>query len=241
MIKIKIINALAVIFLVVCMTQLSISSTQDIAKLGNNQDNQAVQNEIIESANDTVETTTAPAVEETTTVVEETTAEQTEPATQKPATTIAVTEPVAEQSVYVDEDMPVNNGFFTGEEFEMLCKVTYGEAGSLSKLQQAGVVWCILNRVDSEAYPNTIAKVITQPSQFYGYKASNPINPTTREVVNDVLARWIREKRGETDVGRVLPSEYMYFTGNGKENTFRLSSKTSSRAWDWSLPNPYGD
>lgn len=127
------------------------------------------------------------------------------------------------------------------EEISMLCKVTYGEAGSLSKTQQAAVVWCILNRVDSEVYPNTISEVITQKSQFYGYKESHPIVPETKEIVIDVLLRWENEQRGELDVGRVLPKEYMYFTGNGKENIFRLTSKSDSTAWDWSLPSPYSD
>lgn len=129
----------------------------------------------------------------------------------------------------------------TEEEISMLCKVTYGEAGSLSKTQQAAVVWCILNRVDSEVYPNTISEVITQKSQFYGYKESHPIVQETKEIVIDVLLRWENEQRGELDVGRVLPKEYMYFTGNGKENIFRLTSKSDSTAWDWSLPSPYSD
>lgn len=127
------------------------------------------------------------------------------------------------------------------EEISMLCKVTYGEAGSLSKTQQAAVVWCILNRVDSEVYPNTISEVITQKSQFYGYKESHPIVQETQEIVIDVLLRWENEQRGELNVGRVLPREYMYFTGNGKENIFRLTSKSDSTAWDWSLPSPYSD
>lgn len=127
------------------------------------------------------------------------------------------------------------------EEISMLCKVTYGEAGSLSKTQQAAVVWCILNRVDSEVYPNTISEVITQKSQFYGYKESHPIVQETQDIVIDVLLRWENEQRGELDVGRVLPREYMYFTGNGKENIFRLTSKSDSTAWNWSLPSPYSD
>ena len=127
------------------------------------------------------------------------------------------------------------------EEISMLCKVTYGEAGSLSKTQQAAVVWCILNRVDSEVYPNTISEVITQKSQFYGYKESHPIVQETQEIVIDVLLRWENEQRGELNVGRVLPREYMYFTGNGKENIFRLTSKSDSTVWDWSLPSPYSD
>ena len=138
-----------------------------------------------------------------------------------------------------ETDITDSNEYYSESDITMLCKVTYGEAGSLSKLEQAAVVWCILNRVDSSVYPDTIAKVITQPYQFYGYSESKPINDTTKSVVLDVLSRWVKEKQGETNVGRVLPIEYMYFTGDGIRNTFRLSSSSNSQAWDWSLPNPY--
>ena len=236
--KFKLFNSFVVMLVLVMLTQLSISTVSEVVGI-----------ESAVSVTPTVEkTTTEPiadavveAVTAEQTAVEQTTTEITTVPETTTAKAVTTTEPVAEQEVYTDSDEPENIGSFNNDEVIMLCKVTYGEAGSLSKTQQAAVVWCILNRVDSVAYPNTIAKVITQKSQFYGYRESNPINETTKSVVLDVLNRWVREKNGATDVGRVLPKEYMYFTGNGRENIFRLSSKTSSQAWDWSLPSPYGD
>ena len=231
--KFKIFNSFIVVLVLIILTQLSISTISAVIGI-----------ESVVSATSAVEETATEPIAEATTeavTVEQTTAEPTTVSETTTAKAVTTTEPVAEQEIYTDSNEPENIGSFNNDEVIMLCKVTYGEAGNLSKTQQAAVVWCILNRVDSVAYPNTIAKVITQKSQFYGYRESNPINETTKSVVLDVLNRWVREKRGEDNVGRVLPIEYMYFTGNGKENVFRLSSKASSQAWDWSLPSPYGD
>lgn len=45
-------------------------------------------------------------------------------------------------------------------------------------------------------------------------------------------------KDGETDTGRVLPSDYLWFSGDGKHNYFRNAYK-GGETWDWSLPSPY--
>ena len=54
----------------------------------------------------------------------------------------------------------------------------------------------------------------------------------------DVIERWLDEKDGETEVGRVLPREYLFFTGDGKHNHFR-TEWDGGQVWDWSLQSPY--
>lgn len=56
--------------------------------------------------------------------------------------------------------------------------------------------------------------------QFYGYDPSNPVDPDILALVEDVLARWMAEKECVGSVGRVLPKEYLYFTGDGAHNYF---------------------
>lgn len=46
------------------------------------------------------------------------------------------------------------------------------------------------------------------------------------------------EKDGETEVGRVLPREYLFFTGDGEHNHFRTEWE-GGQTWDWSLRSPY--
>ena len=39
-------------------------------------------------------------------------------------------------------------------------------------------------------------------------------------------------------LGRVLPREYLFFTGDGKHNHFR-TEWDGGQVWDWSLQSPY--
>ena len=127
---------------------------------------------------------------------------------------------------------------FTNEEIDHITKTVWGEARGLSKTHQAGVVWAILNRCDDGRFGKDVIGVVTAPSQFAGYRSSNPVDPEIRDLVVDVLDRYSQEKAGIDNVGRVLPKEYLYFRGNGKVNLF--SKKwNSNNVWDWSLESPY--
>lgn len=122
---------------------------------------------------------------------------------------------------------------------EMLARLIWGEArGVPSDMEKAAVAWCALNRVDAPEYPDTLAEVVTQPYQFNGYSPDYPATAALKALAADVLTRWEREKREGGDVGRVLPAEYFFFTGDGERNTFRTEWR-GGEIWDWSLPNPY--
>lgn len=124
------------------------------------------------------------------------------------------------------------------KEIEYLSKTVWGEARGCSSTEQAAVVWCILNRVDSDRFSDDISTVITQKGQFYGYNPDYPVTDDIRALVVDVLKRWELERLGEVDVGRVLPREYLYFYGDGARNHFTVGWK-DSETWDWSLESPY--
>lgn len=122
---------------------------------------------------------------------------------------------------------------------ELIAKTVYGEAlVTQSDMEMAAVAWCILNRVDSPKYPDTIEEVVTQRRQFHGYSEEHPVIPRVEKLVRDVLDRWYAEKNGDTDCGRVLPKDYIYFEGNGRHNHYS-TEWLSNEFYDWSLPNPY--
>lgn len=124
-------------------------------------------------------------------------------------------------------------------EVEMLARVLWGEArGIPSDMEKAAVVWCVLNRVDAEEWPDTVAEVVTQRFQFMGYSPDFPATDELKAIAADVLIRWEREKREGGDVGRVLPEEYTFFTGDGRNNHFR-NAYSGGDFWDWTLTNPY--
>ena len=128
------------------------------------------------------------------------------------------------------------------DEIPYIARTVWGEARGCSETEQAAVIWCILNRVDSSIryMPDNIIDVVTQKHQFLGYVETFPVTEEIRKLVIDVLTRWEIEKAGVENVGRVLPPEYMWFHGDGRHNHFRDSYRGGNR-WDWSLDSPYED
>lgn len=124
----------------------------------------------------------------------------------------------------------------------MLAKLIVGEGGNVKSItEQAAIVWNVLNRVDSDNpyWPDDIESVILQANQYSGYLDDLPVFERYKDLAVDVLTRWLREHNGETEVGRVLPLEYTFFTGDGTRNYFRKSYEDVGEYWDWSLPSPY--
>ena len=146
-------------------------------------------------------------------------------------------EPEPEIKNISSEDISTTDSY--DEEAQYIAKVVWAEARGCSRTEQAAVIWCILNRVDSDIrnMPDDIISVVTAPNQF-AYRDSSPITDELYELAKDVISRWEREKNGETNVGRVLPKEYLWFHGDGTNNHFRDAFKGGNR-WDWSLESPY--
>ena len=124
-------------------------------------------------------------------------------------------------------------------EVEALAKLIYGEAGIVpSTTEQAAVVWCVLNRVDDPRFPDTVLEVIEAPYQFSGYDPEYPVKEEYALLAADVLTRYRAERDGEENVGRVLPAEYCFFTGDGRRNHFTTEWK-STDCFGWTLESPY--
>lgn len=157
-----------------------------------------------------------------------------------------------------DQRAPALETFYTSEspdtfspddmEAVMLAKTMYAEANVLRwygdqfgmsyKARQAAVAWVALNRVDAGGFGEDLYDVLTRPNQF-AYDPDAPVTDELLELAWDVLHRWWAEKDGETDVGRTIPADYLYFEGDGKENYFRKEYQGDGAMWDWSLPDPY--
>lgn len=118
---------------------------------------------------------------------------------------------------------------------EIMAKCLWGECrGAKTTMEKAAVAWCVLNRVDSDTHPDTIREVISQPLQFTGYRASNPVDPDLLWIAQDVITRW---QTG--DEGRVLPENYLYFVRGDGCNKFSETWPVGRKVWDWSLEDPY--
>jgi hypothetical protein len=102
-----------------------------------------------------------------------------------------------------------------------IARTMYGEARGLTDREIAMVGWCILNRVD--AGYGTVYQVCTAKGQFTGY--GKAMDDRCYQLACDVLWRWNLERMYPDYglVGRVLPKDYLWFTGDGKHNYFRNS------------------
>lgn len=101
---------------------------------------------------------------------------------------------------------------------ELAGRAIWGEAGGIpDEAQRAAVVWCACNRAD--AWDMEIGEVLTV-DQFHGLAIKGKVPAEHVELARDVLARWTLEAEGWQDVGRVLPSVFLYFEGNGVINLF---------------------
>lgn len=121
---------------------------------------------------------------------------------------------------------------------ECLARMLYGEVRGCTTTEQAAAVWCALNRVDAPDFPDDVVGVVTQPHQFQGYDPDHPVLPELLAVAEDVLARRSIEDGCLGSVGRVLPAEYLYFSGDGRHNYFR-TDYIGGETWDWGLESPY--
>lgn len=106
------------------------------------------------------------------------------------------------------------------EDVEAIARTLYGECrGAETVAEQEAVAWVILNRLDA-GYADTVLGVVSAPGQFAGYDPAHPLCPELVEVAERVLTLHHREQRGE-NVARVLPSAYLWFSGDGVRNYFR--------------------
>lgn len=172
-------------------------------------------------------------------------------------------EPVVEEKVEVAEEPIVeekeaaveveavdSDKLYTEDDVIAAAKMVWGEAGAVpdikngnavisTKCQQAATIWTALNRYDMGGF-NSIKAVIANPGAYHAYFESNPATDELVELARDVLDRWNREKNGETDVGRVLPADYIYFHGDGTHNYFRNEFEGGTQ-WAWDYGDPYAE
>ena len=131
---------------------------------------------------------------------------------------------------------------WTEDDLEILAQLIWAEArGVRTTKEKAAVVWCVLNRLDSGRYGDSIREVVTAPYQF-AWTEDRPVYPDLVGLALDVLQRWSDEKAGEENVGRVFPAEYLFFDGDewAIANHFRVHYEViPGDEWDWSLPDPY--
>lgn len=85
----------------------------------------------------------------------------------------------------------------TEEEVEMMAKIVELESGNQCLEGRRAVCAVILNRYDSEEFPNTISEVISEPGQFQTYKHIEETDPSWK---SDLAVKMELESRSNSEV-----------------------------------------
>lgn len=101
---------------------------------------------------------------------------------------------------------------------EKAALMAWGEYSGTDYAQRTAPIWCACNRAD--AWGQTLEEVMHSDA-FHGLLTEREVPAEWYDLARETLARWELEKAGYIDVGRTLPSEYLYFSGNGVVNVYR--------------------
>ena len=111
------------------------------------------------------------------------------------------------------------------KEAEYMAKVFYGYDRNHEDSDLRGVAWCIINRTEHYAYPDTIIGVCEQPKQWIGYSPDNPVLTEHYELALAELKIW------HSGGHRPVSNKYIYLTWSSKEillrDTFEENKSTN--------------
>ena len=116
------------------------------------------------------------------------------------------------------------------DDVEMVAKTISGEAPGCTVTQKAAVAWCILNRVDSEDFPNTIEEVVTQYKQFQGYRETNRPTREELDLAFDIILDWMNGSEN-----RILPKRFLFFHSSKKGYNIFTTDHLKGEVWSGNM------
>jgi hypothetical protein len=115
------------------------------------------------------------------------------------------------------------------QEAEYIAKVIYGTAKNHADSDKRAVIWCILNRVEHYAHPNTVAEVCEQPKQWMGYSSENPVLSDIYDLALTELKIW------HNDGHRPISNDYIYLSWSSKEIVLRDTFEENDSTHYWRM------
>ena len=92
----------------------------------------------------------------------------------------------------------------TEYEKDLICRIAFREAGNQCEEGQRAVMEVILNRVESDVWPDTVEEVLSQPHQFSTWSGRNRVSEEHIEDMEEILDKVYTEEP-------VLSDNYVYF------------------------------
>lgn len=89
--------------------------------------------------------------------------------------------------------------------------------------------WCIFNRVENKAFPDTLEDVIAQPSQWMRYDATNPILEPLFQLAREQLDTW------HTNSHRPVSADYVFMNWSRDDICLRdnFNEGSGTHYWRW--------
>lgn len=116
-------------------------------------------------------------------------------------------------------------------EAEYIAKVIYGYmvVGNHSYSDFRAIVWCIINRVEHYAHPNTVQAVCEQPKQWMGYSDSNPVLTDLYDIALAELKIW------HSGGHRPMNNNYIFLTWSSSEILLRDTFEENRNTNYWRM------
>lgn len=116
-------------------------------------------------------------------------------------------------------------------EAEYIAKVIYGymAVGNHSYSDFRAIVWCIINRVEHYAHPNTVQAVCEQPKQWMGYSDSNPVLTDLYDIALAELKIW------HSGGHRPMNNNYIFLTWSSSEILLRDTFEENRNTNYWRM------
>lgn len=115
-------------------------------------------------------------------------------------------------------------------EAEALAKLLYGYRNNSTRDRKT-LIWCVLARVDSKAYPGSVEAVIAQPQQWMFYSDGNPVRQDDKDLALEQLQAW---HDGRYPAG--FSDDFVYAEWSQSDVALRNTwEKDSSTSW-WRMP-----
>ena len=126
-------------------------------------------------------------------------------------------------------------------DLELMARIMQGEAESTDPDGMAAVGWCIMHRVSTAGFPDTLEGVIYQDGQFTGVGTANfnkDITPLVYNVARGVLSETLEDPVAAKNV---LPGPSLYFQAEDNYNDYdwatyplvNIGGNVFSAKWYW--------
>ena len=113
-------------------------------------------------------------------------------------------------------------------EAESLAQILYGVKDN-DKDDLRTLCWCVFNRVDNPAFPNTLEDVISQPQQWMRYDAENPVLEDLYQIAREQLEAW------RSDAHRPCSSDYVFMSWTPSDICLRDAWREGSGTHYWRM------